>query len=44
MFQDEKHDEFHAKVAENLEEACKLSEVEFEYVMNMDRKKLLRKN
>jgi len=36
-------DEFHVKVAANLEEACKLLEVGFEYVTDMDGKKLFRK-
>jgi integrase len=36
-------DEFHVKVAAGLEEACKLLEVGFEYVTDMDGKKLFRK-
>jgi len=35
--------EFHVKVAETLEEAFKLMEVGFEYVTDMDGKKLFRK-
>jgi hypothetical protein len=35
--------EFYVKVAENLEEACKLLEVGFEYVTDIDGKKLFRK-
>lgn len=35
--------EFHVKVAENLEEACKLLEVGFDYVTDIDGKKLFRK-
>jgi integrase len=36
-------DEFNVKVASTLEEACKLMEVGFEYVTDMDDKKLFRK-
>ena len=36
-------DEFHVKVAQNLDEACKLLEVGFEYVTDMDGAKLFRK-
>ena len=36
-------DEFHVKVAKSLEEACKLLEVGFEYVTDMDEAKLFRK-
>jgi hypothetical protein len=36
-------DEFHVKIAANLEEACKLLEVGLEYVTDMDGKKLFRK-
>ena len=39
----EPNDEFHVKVASNLEEACKLLEVGFEYVTDMEGKKLFRK-
>lgn len=39
----ENDQEFHVKVAENLEEACKLLEVGFEYVTDIDGKKLFRK-
>jgi hypothetical protein len=39
----EADDEFHVKVAESLEEACRLLEVGFEYVMDMDGKKLFGK-
>jgi integrase len=35
--------EFHVKVAETLDEACKLLEVGFEYVADMDGKRLFRK-
>jgi hypothetical protein len=38
-----KSDEFHVKVAKTLEEACKLMEVGFEYITDMDGKKLFRK-
>lgn len=37
------NDEFTVKVAEDLNEACKLLEVGFEYVTDMNRKKLFRK-
>jgi hypothetical protein len=36
-------EEFHVKVAETLEEACKLLEVGFQYVTDMDNAKLFRK-
>jgi len=36
-------DEFHVKVAHNMDEACKLLEVGFEYVTDMDEAKLFRK-
>jgi integrase/recombinase XerD len=39
----ESNDEFNVKVAASLEEACKLLEVGFEYVCEMDGKKLFRK-
>jgi integrase len=39
----ENDQEFHVKVASGLEEACKLLEVGFEYVCDMDNKKLFRK-
>lgn len=39
----EANDEFHVKVTGSLEEACKLLEVGFEYVLDMDGKKLFRK-
>lgn len=38
-----KDDEFHAAVAKNLEEACKLVEVGFEYVCDVDSAKVFRK-
>jgi integrase len=37
------NDQFHVKVAETLDEACKLLEVGFEYVTDMNCKKLFRK-
>lgn len=40
---DEADDEFHVKVADTLDEACKLMEIGFEYVTDMDGKKLFRK-
>jgi integrase len=39
----DKNDEFHVSIAESLEQACKLLEVGFEYVTDMDGKKLFRK-
>ena len=36
-------EDFIVKAVENLDEACKLLEVGFEYVCDMDRKKLFRK-
>jgi integrase len=39
----ESDQDFHVKVAGNLEEACKLLEVGFEYVTDIDGKKLFRK-
>jgi len=36
-------DQFHVKVADSLEDACKLLEVGFEYVTDMNGKKLFRK-
>lgn len=39
----ETNDEFTVRVAENLEEACKLLEVGFEYVTEMDGKRIFRK-
>ena len=35
--------DFHVKVAETLEDACKLLETGFEYVTDMEGKKLFRK-
>ena len=40
---DEVNDCFHVKVVQTLEEACKLLEVGFEYVTDMDGQKLFRK-
>lgn len=37
------NDEFNVKVVEDLEEACKLVEVGFEYVTDMEGRKLFRK-
>lgn len=39
----ESNNEFHVKVAGSLDEACKLLEIGFEYVTDMDEKKLFRK-
>jgi len=42
LFQTE-NDEFHVNIAHNLNEACKLLEVGFEYVTDMDNVKIFRK-
>jgi len=39
----ENDQEFHVKVAENLDEACKLLAVGFEFVTDLEGKKLFRK-
>ena len=39
----EQNDKFHVKAVSTLEEACKLLEVSFEYVTDMDNYKLFRK-
>jgi hypothetical protein len=36
-------DDFHVKVAETVEEACKLIEAGFEYVTDIEGKKLFKK-
>jgi len=36
-------DEFHVKVAQNLDEACKLLEVGFEYITEIDGAQIFRK-
>jgi len=36
-------DDYHAKVAQSLEEACELVEAGFEYVTDMEDKKIFRK-
>jgi len=36
-------DEFHVKVAQNLDEACKLLEVGFEYMTEIDGAQIFRK-
>ena len=43
LFETESVDEFHVKVAHNLEEACKLVEVGFDYVTDMEGCKIFRK-
>jgi len=43
LYHGENADDFHVKIAETLEEACKLLESGFEYVTDMDGKKLFRK-
>jgi hypothetical protein len=42
LFSDNNND-FHVKVAETVEECCALVEVGFEYVTEMDGKKIFRK-
>ena len=39
----EVNDDYEVKIAETLDDACKLLEVGFEYVTDMDGKKLFRK-
>ena len=39
----EVNEDYHVKVAETLDEACKLLEVGFEYVTDIEGKKLFRK-
>jgi hypothetical protein len=43
LYQGSNADDFHVKVADTLEEACKLLETGFEYVTDMNGKKLFRK-
>jgi len=43
LYQNSSSDDFHVKVAQTLEDACKLLESGFEYVTDMDGKKLFRK-
>lgn len=43
LYHNNNADDFHVKVAETLDEACKLLETGFEYVTEMDGKKLFRK-
>ncbi|MCW4046816.1 MAG: tyrosine-type recombinase/integrase [Candidatus Bathyarchaeota archaeon] len=43
LYHNNNMDEFHVKVAETLEDACKLLEAGFEYVTDMEGKKLFRK-
>jgi integrase len=43
LFQGQENDEFHIKTAGTIDEACKLLEVGFEYVCDMDEVKLFRK-
>jgi len=43
LYHNSDSDDFHVKVAESLEEICKLVESGFEYVTDMDGKKLFRK-
>jgi len=40
---DERSDEFHVKVAETMDEACKLIEAGFDFVTDMDNAKIFRK-
>jgi len=43
LFQGQENDEFHVRTAKTIDEACKLLEVGFEYVCEMDEVKLFRK-
>lgn len=43
LYHNDNNDDFHIKVAETLDEACKLLETGFEYVTDMEGKKLFRK-
>jgi len=43
MYHGENADDFHVKVADTVEEACKLIETGFEYATDMNGKKLFRK-
>ena len=43
LYHSSNEDDFHVKVAETLEDACKLIETGFEYVTDMEGKKLFRK-
>ena len=43
IFNSHDNDQFTVKVAETVEEACELVEIGFEYVTDVDNKKLFRK-
>lgn len=43
LYHNSNNDDFHVKIAENLDEACKLLETGFEYITDMEGKKLFRK-
>ena len=43
MIFNDQSSEYHVKLAETVKEACTLLEVRFEYVTDMDGKKLFRK-
>jgi len=43
IFNSESNDDFTVKVAETVEKACELVEAGFEYVTDIDQKKIFRK-
>ena len=43
LYHNSNEDDFHVKIAATLEDACKLLETGFEYVTDMEGKKLFRK-
>lgn len=43
VFNDKRNDEFTVRVAHDLDEACRLVEMGFEYVTDMDDNKIFRK-
>lgn len=43
IFNSDRNDQFTVKVAETVEDACELVEVGFEYVTEVDQKKIFRK-
>lgn len=43
LFQSRNNDEFHVRVAKTVDEACKLLEVGFDYVCDIDDARLFRK-
>jgi len=43
LFDNKRNEEFHVKVAKNLDEACELVKVGFEYVTEYEDRKIFRK-